>query len=326
MTRGAAPTDVTVVVCAYTMARWGDLVDAVAGIAAQTVRADQVLVVIDHDDELLARARDGLDGVEVVASTRLRGLSGARNTAIELARGEVVAFLDDDAVPRRDWLARMLAPYDDPDVLAVGGNARPVFPGGRRPDQLAVELDWVIGCAYRGLPEARADVRNLMGCSMSFRRSVLEELGGFAEGAGRIGALPLGCEETELCIRLGQRHPRGRVVLEPASVVDHRVTPDRTTWRYLRSRSYAEGLSKAAMAAVVGGSAATAVERSYVTRVLPGGVRRELSRAVQGELAGWRGAAGIVTALAATTAGYARGRFGPGSRLIREAALARSAS
>lgn len=325
---GAPRADVTAVVCAYTTDRWDDLLAAVAGLRAQTVAPAQVLVVVDHAPELLARARSVLTDVEVVANARARGLSGARNHAVEHARGGIVAFLDDDAVPRPDWLRLLLEPYDDPAVLAVGGAAHPVWPAGHRPRQLPDELDWVVGCTHRGVPRVRADVRNLVGCSMSFRRSVLEELGGFAEGTGRIGALPLGCEETELCIRIGQRHPGARVVLEPAAVVDHRVSADRTTWRYLRRRSYAEGLSKAAIAAVVGASAATEVERTYVTRVLPAGVGRELGRALRGDPAGWRGAAGIVTALAATTAGYARGRLGrlaPESALVREADLARAA-
>lgn len=319
---GVRRPEVTTVVCAYTTERWDDLLAAVAGLEAQTVRPDQVLVVVDHSDDLLVRARAALPGAEVVASTGRRGLSGARNTAIGLARGEVVAFLDDDAVPRPDWLERLLAAYDEPAVVAVGGAARPRWPAGR-PGQLAEELDWVVGCTYRGLPARRADVRNLIGCSMSFRRSALAGTDGFAEDAGRVGALPLGCEETELCIRLAQRHPGARIVLEPDAVVDHRVTADRTTWRYLRRRAYAEGLSKAAMADVVGRSAATDVERAYATRVLPAGVRREVTRALGGDPAGWHGAAGIVTALAATTAGYARGRLGPGSRLTRAAARAR---
>lgn len=316
-------TEVTAVVCAYTQARWDDLVAAVHGLAAQTRRPDQVLVVVDHEPLLLARARARFPDADVVPNTRTRGLSGARNTALALARGEVVAFLDDDAVPRVDWLARLLTPYDDPSVLAVGGRAQPVWPEGRRPAKLPHELDWIVGCTYRGVPERPADVRNLMGCTMSFRRGPLVALGGFSEEAGRIGTVPLGCEETEVCIRLGQRHPGGRVVLEPDAVVDHRVTSERTTWAYLRRRSYGEGVSKAAMAAVVGPADATSTERVYVTRILPGGVGRELRRAVRGDAAGWQGAAGIVAALAATGAGYLRGRLGPGAGVAHEAARAR---
>ena len=175
------------------------------------------------------------------------GASGARNTGVAVATGDVVAFLDDDARPEPDWLERLMAAYDDPAVMAVGGVARPVWPD-RRPDHLPPELDWLVGCTYLGQPTERADVRNLWGCNMSVRRFLFEEIGGFDEDAGRVGLIPLGAEETEFCIRIAQRRPGSRVVFEPAAVVHHRVTPARTEFSYLRSRSHAEGVSKAAMA------------------------------------------------------------------------------
>ncbi|WP_205472208.1 glycosyltransferase family 2 protein [Nocardioides sp. SYSU D00038] len=320
----ARPT-ATVVVCAYTEDRWDDIVSGLAGVRSQTVAPLEVLVVIDHNPALQARCERELTGVRVVPNTLTKGLSGARNTAVALARGEVTVFLDDDATPEPRWLELLLAAYDDPRVQAVGGSASPVWPAGRgRPDQLAPELDWVIGCTYVGQPTRRSDVRNLMGCNMSFRTSVFAEVGGFDETAGRVGTIPLGCEETELCIRLTQRVPGARVVFEPAAVVHHHVTEPRTTWAYLRSRSMGEGLSKAAMARLVGAGDATSTERDYVRRVLTAGVRRELARGLRGRAAGWRGAAGIVTALAWTSVGYLRGRLGLGSRMGRTAAAGRA--
>lgn len=326
----AAPR-LTVVVCAYTLDRWDDLVAAIDGASRQTLPADEVLLVVDHASGLLERARERWTGtaVTVLENVRERGLSGARNTAIDAAGGDVVAFLDDDAVPADDWLELLVAAYDLPSVLAVGGAARPVWPErpgiGGRPAQLAPELDWVIGCSYTGQPTARADVRNLMGCSMSFRREVFELVGGFDEGAGRIGAIPVGCEETELCIRLSQQVPGARVVLEPAAVVHHRVGASRTTWAYLRSRCLAEGASKAAMAGLVGAGDATATERTYVRDVLTAGVRREVGRGLHGDSDGWRAAAGITTALALTGYGYLRGRLGRPPRAAQVAQAARAA-
>ncbi len=232
---------VSVVVCAYTDRRWDDIVRAVASVAAQNRHAEELLLVIDHNEALAERAAAELPGVKVMTNAHARGLSGARNTGVEVAAGEVIAFLDDDAAARPDWLERLLAPYADSSVAAVGGAAFPLWPAtaGRpavlpaRDVSAAGELDWVVGCSYTGQPTGLAEVRNLMGCNMSFRRDVFAQVGGFSDGLGRIGSTPLGCEETELCIRLRQRMPEARIVFEPAARVTHRVGEARwpARWR-----------------------------------------------------------------------------------------------
>jgi GT2 family glycosyltransferase len=277
----------------------------------------ETILVVDHNDALLARARDELSGVRVIDNLRTGGASGARNTGVAAAKGAVVAFLDDDARPDPDWVERLLSAYDDPSVLAVGGVARPVWPVAR-PAHLPPELDWLVGCTYRGQPTVRSDVRNLWGCNMSVRAEVFDRIGDFDEEIGRIGLIPLGNEETELCIRIGQRIPGARVVYEPSAVVHHRVTEARCQWSYLVSRSHAEGISKAAMSRLVGAGDATSEERRYATRVLPKGVLRELTRL------NLRGAAGIATCLAVTTWWYVRGRLGHVSAIGAQGSQARS--
>ena len=322
-------TTATVVICVYTEKRWGAIVEAVESVAGQDVAALETLVVVDHNAELLARAQAELSGVRVLPNAHAQGLSGARNTAIAAATGDVVVFLDDDARARPGWLAALLEPYEDATVKAVGGVAHPRWPpsphGGRRPRVLpgatpddgdaTGELDWIIGCTYTGQPTAQAEVRNLMGCNMSFRREVFERVGGFAEDIGRIGRNPLGCEETELCIRARQVFARAgekiRIVFEPRAAVDHQVSNDRVAWAYLRRRSWAEGLSKAAVSRLVGSDDALATERDYVAKVLPAAVLRELKR---GNIAS---AAAVVTALAFTSAGYARGRLPGATAAVR---------
>jgi GT2 family glycosyltransferase len=311
----------TVVICVYTEKRWDDIVAAVGSVAAQDVHAVETLVIVDHNPVLLSRAQQefGPRGVRVLPNSHEQGLSGARNTAIAEAAGDVVVFLDDDAEARPGWLAALLAPYSDPTVAAVGGVAHPrwptnrprVLPGAAPYDPNATgELDWIVGCTYTGQPEHQAEVRNLMGCNMSFRREVFDRVGGFAEDIGRIGKNPLGCEETELCIRARQAYQRAgekiRIVFEPAAAVDHRVSDDRVEWAYLRRRSWAEGLSKAAVSNLVGSDDALATERSYVAKVLPTAVLREIK---EGRVSS---AAAVVIALACTTAGYVRGKL-PGA-------------
>jgi glucosyl-dolichyl phosphate glucuronosyltransferase len=306
-----------VVVAAHTMDRWDDIVAGAEALAHQTVPPLETILVVDHNDELLARARAELSGVRVLDNPRTGGASGARNTGIAHAKGSIVAFVDDDARPDPDWVERLLVAYDDPSVMAVGGVATPVWPT-RRPDHLPPELDWIVGCTYRGQPTRRTDVRNLWGCNMSVRREAFDLVGAFDEEIGRVGLIPLGAEETELCIRIRQRIAGARVVYEPTAVVHHRVTEARCQWSYLVSRSHAEGISKAAMSTLVGTRDGISDERAYATRVLPRGVLRELGRL------NLRGAAGIVTCLAVTTWWYVRGRLGHVSAIGAEGSTARA--
>ncbi len=304
----ARPT-ITVVVCAYTERRWDGLQAACSAANAQLHADDQLILVVDHNEALLDRARSAMPEFDVLPNTHARGLSGARNTALDKVTGDVVVFLDDDAVPRSGWLDALRAPYADPQVYGVGGWAVAAWPDGRRPDHIPPELDWIVGCSYRGLPETAAPVRNLMGCNMSFRREVFDLVGGFDETVGRIGTTPLGCEETQLCIRLRQARPDVELLLEPGAVVDHTVSRDRLAWSYLRRRSYAEGVSKALISDDVGSDAMT-TELEYTRRVLPAGVARDVGRWLRGDRGAVGSAAAVPTALASFAAGYLAARTG----------------
>jgi glycosyltransferase involved in cell wall biosynthesis len=295
----------TVVICAYSDDRWLDLERAVASIDAQTRPALETVVVVDHNPALLARARLELAGVHSVPNGGERGLSGARNSGVDAALGDVVAFLDDDAAAADEWLERLAACYADDDVLGVGGSIEPLWPRAR-PAWFPPEFDWVVGCTYRGMPSSMTSVRNLIGANMSFRRKALTAIAGFRCGIGRIGTRPVGCEETELCIRALQRWPGRRFVYEPRARVAHRVDATRTGWRYFLRRCYAEGQSKAQVARLRGARDALATERAYTLRVLPLGAVDALREAVRRRRpAQALAVAAIVTGLSATTAGYA---------------------
>ena len=144
---------------------------------------------------------------------------------------------------------------------------------------------------------------------MSFRREALERIDGFAHGIGRIGKIPLGCEETELAIRM-RRATGGIVVYLPNAGVEHFVPSTRTTWRYFAARCWSEGLSKALVAASVGRNDALSTERSYVTRTLPRGILRGIVAASRGDGYGLLRVLLIVAGVGITGAGYAAGLVG----------------
>jgi glucosyl-dolichyl phosphate glucuronosyltransferase len=298
---------VSVIVCAYTERRWNDLLAAMISAADQTVMPREIILVVDHNPALLERAQRTFIDVAVVPNEEAPGLSGARNSGVRAARGEVLAFLDDDAVAAPDWLEHLLEPYRDADVVGVGGIVEPLW-ADARPHFMPSEFDWVVGCTYRGLPTTTAPVRNLIGASMSLRRDVFETVGGFRADVGRVGTRPAGCEETELCIRAVQGMPGSRMIFAPRSRVRHRVTEERAAWSYFRARCWAEGLSKAIVASAAGREDGLASERRYVTHTLPAGVAREIRAVVaHRDATGLARAAAIVAGLAITAAGYAAG-------------------
>jgi GT2 family glycosyltransferase len=318
----AATATASVAICAYTMRRWDNLLAAVGSVLRQLRPGDECLVIIDHNAELLAKVLTEFEGadhdhreVRVLANSGPQGLSGARNTAIAASRGDILAFLDDDAVASELWLDRMRSALADPEVFAVGSAALPQWPGSGRPPWFPPEFDWVVGCSYLGLPAARADVRNVIGAAMAFRREAFELAGVFSTVVGRIGTTPTGCEETELCIRLRQARPTARVSYLPDVAVAHHVTADRLSLSYFFRRCVGEGQSKARVSRLVGAGDALASERTYVRQTLPRGVRRELRRGLRGDPGGWSTSALIVAGAFLTGFAYVRGRLARPERI-----------
>jgi GT2 family glycosyltransferase len=303
--RRSAPT-ISVVICAYTEQRWDDVLAAVRSVQRQSVAPLEVILVVDHNPALYERLKAALPDVRVVENREERGLSGGKNTGVALARGSVVAFLDDDAVAEPEWLHHLGAGYELPEVLGVGGRTLPLWETGR-PRWFPEEFDWVVGCTFVG--RQPGIVRNLLGGNASFRREVFDLAGGFPSQLGRStrDSRPLGCEETEFCIRVSQ-HRHGAVFLfEAKAVIWHRAPRARERFSYFRSRCYAEGLSKALVSRSVGAADALSAERQYAAVTLRRGLVRGLADAAHGDRAGLARAGAIAAGLVAATAGYAVG-------------------
>jgi glucosyl-dolichyl phosphate glucuronosyltransferase len=296
----------TIVICAYTDDRWATLCGSIAMVRKQMAFDDELIVVVDHNASLLARCRESLGGCTIIPNSRLRGLSGARNTALTQARGSIVVFLDDDAVPLDGWLEALREPYIDGRVYGVGGLTKPHWLTAK-PTWFPEEFLWVVGCSHKGLPSGPHRVRNLIGANMSFRKTAFEELGGFVEEMGRIGTRPLSCEETEFSIRLTQAKPEAALVYYPPAQVEHHVTKKRGSLNYFIGRCWAEGLSKAEVSRRVGSSSALSAERDYTSRVLPRGIWRGISETAMGDPWGIIRSSAILLGLIVTTAGYCVG-------------------
>jgi GT2 family glycosyltransferase len=299
-----APT-ADVVICTYTDERWDLLRRAVASVQAQSAKPRQILICVDHNDELLERCRAewGADAapdgppVQVFPNRFAGRLGSARNTAVERVTAEVVAFLDDDAEADPTWLETLLRVYVEDGAVAVGGAPLP-NQQAPRPSWFPYEFDWVFGCHYAGLPEVREPVRHLIGASMSVRTDALRAVGGFHSDKH---------DDMDLSHRIAARHGASAVVYEPKAVIYHVVHAERLTWNYFWRRCYTINRGKVRAFSDMGDAGNIRAELEFAGR-MAGSVARKLLRGLRGDRAAVAQAGAIVAGLAAAAAGHLRGR------------------
>ncbi len=108
------------------------------------------------------------------------GLSFARNCGIQTSKAPYIVFIDDDATANEQFLEKHLEVYDRfENVVAAGGKVLGVYPEGRPPMWLTHYIEGVFSLIDRGEELKKFDEKFPVGCNMSFRKSALEEMGGF---------------------------------------------------------------------------------------------------------------------------------------------------
>ncbi|RBQ17588.1 hypothetical protein DP939_24840 [Spongiactinospora rosea] len=309
---GVGVATLTVVVVGGAKEGWERLKETMAAIEGQRVRPDEVILVIDHNVELAAWSATEFDGVTVLAHEGTRGSAAARNRALAAARGDVVAFLDDETAPDPDWTERLLEAYADPEVVAVRSRLAIRWEAGR-PNWFPNELAWVVGAPCTGAPDDGGPIDDLYGAGLSLRRETLFAAGGFPEDldhqAGGILTEPPAGAKTELWLRLRDLAPGAKLVQQPSATLRVCLDARRGGIGHLVSRCAAEGKSLAAVPQRAQGRAALGAHLAPIRAGLPRAVFRMLTATGPRDVKAWRALAAMLLALVATTVGYLNGRL-----------------
>jgi len=255
-----APLTVSIIVASYNRAELLD--DCLAHLARQTFEDGDEMIVVDNGstDEtgpvVLAHASGFPVPLHYLVEHRA-GKSHALNTALEIARGRVLAFTDDDVNVSTSWLAEIRRALADPDVGVTGGPVLPRWehapprwlafddPAPHTPASPFGHLGAPLALLSYG-PEATVlGPRTLLGANMAARREVLDRLGGFASHLGKKRGTLLSGEDHDLCARA--QEAGFKAVYVPSACVYHWVPADRLRIRYFLNWFFWSGITYAAL-------------------------------------------------------------------------------
>lgn len=288
-------TSVDVVVCVHDERRLKVIRECLAAIRAELRDQDQLIVVVDHNEPLhqllarevpsgvthseLAATAPATFGITVIPNAGQRGLSAARNTGMSAGNGDILCFVDDDAIPESGWRVAIDSAFSDASVTAIGGRIVPEFVDkhGQQlpaPDGLPAVHGWIYGCDYAGMAADGEAIRNPIGAAMALRRSAARQVGEFSTHFGRAQANGAGAEETDYFLRLSSLLPEAKIIRYTDFAVRHQVPMERTEWRYFVRRAFQEGRSKSLLASTAHGS--TGAEADHLTVAIPGQFRSDL--------------------------------------------------
>jgi cellulose synthase/poly-beta-1,6-N-acetylglucosamine synthase-like glycosyltransferase len=173
---------------------------------------DFEIIVLPDFDVLPACA---IDGIKIIPTGALNPAE-KRDKALEYARGEILAFLDDDAYPQRDWLSKALENFLDPEVAAVGGPAvTPPQDSLMQKASGATYASFLVSgrYIYRYVAAERQEVDDYPSCNFLVRKSVMLELGGFSTKFWP-------GEDTKLCLEITKRLGK-KIIYDPRALVYH---------------------------------------------------------------------------------------------------------
>ena len=241
-----------------TLNRREDLLKTLQGLQKQECTSPWELLVIDNgsDDGAFEVAREFSQEspfpMRVIREQR-RGVSFARNRALEEARSELLIFVDDDVDCDPRLMDSHLQAFEDGSVNATGGRIRPILPKNT-PSWLHESLNEEIG-GPTGRYDFGDEVREItIGCriampfsgNLGLRRKTVLKAGGFRTDLGWTPeGRRIGSEDTELLHRISKMG--GKILYVPQATVIHRVQAERVTKQYYRKWNIGYGRSSVLM-------------------------------------------------------------------------------
>lgn len=253
-------------ICICTHNRASDVEDCLSALMSQW--NDQCIEVIivdsasrpEHAERLVTLTHKWPKLVYI--RSEIAGLSVARNIGIQAAKGEWIAFLDDDAVPFPDYIDRAIESVTsmEPDVAFFGGRLKPRWPTAEPPRIGKMWMNF-LSLIDDPTPIRLTESGMIFGANLFYRRRVLtNRVTAFDPSLGRVGNCLLSGEEINLHSSLLKEGYQCRYVGTVAA--EHKVSEQRLTLEWIKQRAYWDGITLIAIAKLSGEPPARATSLS----------------------------------------------------------------
>ncbi|MFA7289119.1 MAG: glycosyltransferase [Melioribacteraceae bacterium] len=238
---------VSIIICTYNRVKY--LIDTINSLKQYLESFQNIeLIIVDNasKDNTSVVCKDlirayPLLNIRYIYETKI-GLAHARNRGINESEGEIVIFLDDDAIPKENWLSAILDVFVTTNAYVVGGKVDLNYETNK-PKWITSELESMLTKLDIGNEVKKIDINNcwLVGANLGFRKKILERVGLFNIQLGRKGEKLISNEETELIKRISK--VTNEIYYTPFAIVDHFVPKERLILKWFIKRSFYGGYS-----------------------------------------------------------------------------------
>jgi len=233
---------ISVVICTYNRAEY------IYGVLQSLVKQDtpnckyEIIVVnnnsTDNTEEEVNRfIKDNIDIPLIYVIEEKQGLSHARNKGIKTAKGSIIAFVDDDAEVRKDYIKK-IAEYVSlyPKYYAMGGKVIPIFEEGKEPEWMSEYIERIVSKVDLGDKVKDFKKKYPVGCNMIFRKEIFNLIGYFN--------IDLNLRSDDRYIFNKIKAAKLKILYVPDVVVWHYIDKERTTKQSLIRISLLNGRSE----------------------------------------------------------------------------------
>lgn len=261
----------TVIICTYNRAKYiGGLLESVA--ANDLAKSAYEIVLVDNNCtdntreicEVFATKHKDVNFRYVVESEQ--GLSAARNKGIKEAKGDVLVYIDDDALVDTDYLRTYAEWFEmHPETMGCGGPIEPLYeteePAWMTPYTKALLTGWMnYGDKVREYPRGRYPG----GGNAAYRKEVFEKAGLFNTALGRKGGNLMGSEEKDIFDKMHTQHMQ--VLYLPTPVLHHIIPQTKLEDDYFNRLTTQIGISERQRTLAIG-------KGKYLKRLFAEGIK-----------------------------------------------------